>query len=45
MTVRENIIFALDGTREEKKRIFKENVARFSLEGLENAYPAGLSGG
>ena len=45
MTVRENIIFALDGTREEKERIFKENVARFSLEGLENAYPANLSGG
>ncbi|EKX99268.1 sulfate/molybdate ABC transporter ATP-binding protein [Selenomonas sp. oral taxon 138] len=45
MTVRENIIFALDGTREEKERIFKENVARFSLEGLENAYPAELSGG
>ena len=45
MTVRENIIFALDGSREEKDRIFKENVARFSLEGLENAYPVGLSGG
>ena len=45
MTVRENIIFALDGSREEKDRIFKENVARFSLEGLENAYPAKLSGG
>ena len=45
MTVRENIIFALDGTREEKERIFKENVARFSLEGLENAYPSNLSGG
>ena len=45
MTVRENIIFALDGTREEKERIFKENVARFSLEGLENAYPVNLSGG
>ena len=45
MTVRENIIFALDGSQEEKERIFKENVARFSLEGLENAYPAGLSGG
>ena len=45
MTVRENIIFALDGSREEKERIFRENVARFSLEGLENAYPAGLSGG
>ena len=45
MTVRENIIFALDGSQEEKERIFKENVARFLLEGLENAYPAGLSGG
>ena len=45
MTVRENILFALDGSREEKERIFKENVARFSLDGLENAYPAGLSGG
>lgn len=30
MTVRENIIFALDGTREEKERILAENVARFS---------------
>ena len=45
MTVRENIIFALDGSREEKDRIFKDNVARFSLDGLEHAYPAGLSGG
>ena len=45
MTVRENIIFALDGTREEKERILAENVARFSLEGIENAYPARLSGG
>lgn len=45
MTVRENIIFALDGSREEKERILAENVARFSLDGLEHAYPAGLSGG
>ena len=45
MTVRENIIFALDGSKGEKERIFAENVARFSLEGLENAYPANLSGG
>ena len=45
MTVRENIIFALEGSREEKERIFAENVARFSLEGLESAYPANLSGG
>ena len=45
MTVRENIIFALGGSQEEKERIFAENVARFSLDGLENAYPAGLSGG
>lgn len=31
MTVHENIIFALDGTREEKE--LSKNVARFSLEG------------
>ena len=45
MTVRENIIFALDGSQKEKERILAENVARFSLDGLESAYPAGLSGG
>ena len=45
MTVRENIIFALDGSREEKERILAENVARFSLEGLEDARPSALSGG
>ena len=45
MTVRENIVFALTGTDAEKERIFTENVARFSLQGLENAYPTGLSGG
>ena len=45
MTVRENIIFALDGSREEKERLLAENVARFSLEGLEDARPSALSGG
>ncbi|MBF1688436.1 MAG: ABC transporter ATP-binding protein, partial [Selenomonas sp.] len=45
MTVRENVIFALDGSREEKERILAENVARFSLEGLEDARPSALSGG
>ena len=45
MTVRENIIFALEGSKEEKERIFAENVVRFSLEGFENASPANLSGG
>jgi len=37
MTVRENITFALSGTRMDKERILAENIARFSLEGLEDA--------
>lgn len=45
MTVADNIVFALEGTREEKGRILAENIARFHLEGLEAAYPAALSGG
>ena len=45
MTVRENIIFALDGSQKEKEHTLAENVARFSLDGLESAYPAGLSRG
>ena len=45
MTVRENIAFALDGSRAEQERIVAENIVRFSLEGLEDAYPAALSGG
>ena len=45
MTVRKNITFALSGTRADKERILAENITRFSLEGLEDAYPANLSGG
>ena len=45
MTVRENITFALSGTRVDKERSLAENITRFSLEGLEDAYPANLSGG
>ena len=45
MTVRENITFALSGTRADKERSLAENITRFSLEGLEDAYPANLSGG
>lgn len=42
MTVAENITFAATGDKFSK---LKENIARFQLDGLENAYPAQLSGG
>ena len=42
MTVAENITFAATGDKLSK---LKENIARFQLDGLENAYPAQLSGG
>ncbi|WP_288311367.1 sulfate/molybdate ABC transporter ATP-binding protein [uncultured Selenomonas sp.] len=45
MTVWENILFALSGTRAEKERALRENIERFSLSGLEEAYPEQLSGG
>ncbi len=45
MTIAQNIAFVAFGTEEEKRRRVTENIARFSLEGLENAYPAALSGG
>lgn len=45
MTVAENILFAAVGTAEEKSRKLKENLSRFQLDGLENAYPSELSGG
>lgn len=45
MTVAENILFAAIGTTEEKSRKLKENLSRFQLDGLENAYPSELSGG
>ncbi|MBQ3336111.1 MAG: ATP-binding cassette domain-containing protein [Selenomonadaceae bacterium] len=42
MTVAENILFAATGDKLSK---LKENLARFRLDGLENAYPSRLSGG
>ena len=45
MTVAENILFAAVGTQEEKISKLKQNLSRFQLDGLENAYPSELSGG
>lgn len=45
MTLAENIRFVIRGDKKEKERIVREEIARFSLEGLEDAYPAALSGG
>ncbi|MFA6850979.1 MAG: sulfate/molybdate ABC transporter ATP-binding protein [Selenomonadaceae bacterium] len=45
MTVAENIAFVTVGDRAEKKKIVAENIRRFALENLENAYPQKLSGG
>ena len=45
MTVAENILFAAVGTQTEKISKLKENISRFQLNGLENAYPHELSGG
>ena len=45
MTIWENIEFAATGTKEEKRQKTLENIRKFSLEGLENAYPNQLSGG
>ena len=42
MTVAENILFAAVGNKISK---LKENLSRFQLDGLENAYPSELSGG
>ena len=42
MTVAQNITFAATGDKSAK---LKENIKRFQLGGLENAYPAQLSGG
>ena len=42
MTVAENILFAATGDKISK---LKENLSRFRLDGLENAYPSQLSGG
>ena len=45
MTIAENIAFVVRGGMEEKKKRIRENIQRFSLDGLEDAYPAALSGG
>jgi molybdate transport system ATP-binding protein len=45
MTIAQNIAFVAGGTEEEKQCKVRENIRRFSLEGLEHAYPAALSGG
>ena len=45
MTIRENILFVATGSNSEKKRKCEENITRFKLTGLENAYPSELSGG
>lgn len=45
MTVAENIAFVAAGDKAEKKKIVAENIRRFALENLEDAYPQRLSGG
>ena len=45
MTIAENILFAAHGSKVGKKQKMEENIRRFSLTGLEDAYPAALSGG
>lgn len=45
MTIAENIAFVASGTRAEKAARVRENLARFSLTELADAYPAQLSGG
>ena len=45
MTVAENIRFSASGSREEQEKKVKENLVRFSLDELQDAYPAELSGG
>ena len=45
MTVAGNIAFAASGSRAEKERKVRENLCRFKLQELANAYPHELSGG
>lgn len=45
MTIKENLIFAASGTKEQKKAKAAENLRRFSLTELADAYPRELSGG
>ncbi|BEU87512.1 sulfate/molybdate ABC transporter ATP-binding protein [Selenomonas sp. TAMA-11512] len=45
MTLAENIRFVIRGDKKKKEQIVREEIARFSLDGLEDAYPVALSGG
>jgi molybdate transport system ATP-binding protein len=45
MTVAENIAFVVAGNKAEKKKIVVENIRRFALGNIEDAYPQRLSGG
>lgn len=45
MTIKENLLFAGSGTKEQKKAKAAENLRRFSLTELADAYPRELSGG
>jgi len=45
MTIAENIAFVIKGDKAAQKRITEENLARFKLQDIAEAYPAELSGG
>ena len=45
MTIAENIRFVARGTRQQREERVRENLARFDLTELGNAYPMELSGG
>lgn len=45
MTIKENLIFAASGTNAQKNEKAAENLRRFSLTELADAYPGELSGG
>ena len=45
MTIKENLLFAASGTKKQKQEKAAENLRRFSLTELADAYPRELSGG
>ena len=45
MTIADNIRFVAKGNRQEREQRVRENLARFDLTELGNAYPMELSGG
>lgn len=45
MTIKENLLFASSGTDEQKREKAAQNLRRFSLTELADAYPRELSGG